>query len=174
MKLKDNEKELLNALIENGKASDVEIAKKLKISPQAIGKIRKKLEKDGIIEGYCANLNFEKLGINCFVLFKISFLPEFWKSFTEEDIKKTILNTPHILLAGRIPSADQHLFAFEGFRNQIEMEDYLKMSIKKFAGYAKYERIDVLSTRSLIKMDRADLYKYALSNTEPDLKVPKT
>ena len=42
--LTKNEKQTLKMLLDNGRISDVEMASKLKITTQAVGKIRKGLE----------------------------------------------------------------------------------------------------------------------------------
>ncbi len=68
MKLTRNEKGVLKLLLENGRIADVDMASKLKISTQAVGKIRRKLEEKNVITGYTCNLNLEKLGLNVLTL----------------------------------------------------------------------------------------------------------
>jgi DNA-binding Lrp family transcriptional regulator len=72
MWLTKNEKAVLKLLIEDAKLSDISIANTLNISSQAIGRIRKRLEKD-VIKGYTVNLNSKSLGINIIALLKVSF-----------------------------------------------------------------------------------------------------
>jgi DNA-binding Lrp family transcriptional regulator len=52
MKLTKNEMVVLKSLIEKGRTSDADIARKLKISLQGVRKIRQKLERIGLIRGY--------------------------------------------------------------------------------------------------------------------------
>ena len=52
-KLTKNDQEVLKNIIKHAKIPDSEIAKRMKLSPQAVFKIRKKLEESGIIEDIC-------------------------------------------------------------------------------------------------------------------------
>ncbi len=63
IKLTKNEKKTLKLLLENGRASDTDIADQLRITKQAVGKIRHKLEESSIIKRYSAELDFTKLGV---------------------------------------------------------------------------------------------------------------
>ena len=59
-----NDQEVLKTIIQSAKLPDTEIAKKMGLSPQAVFKIRHKLEDKGIIKGYQPILDLKKLGIN--------------------------------------------------------------------------------------------------------------
>ena len=76
MKLTKNENNLLELIIKNPKISNKEIAKKLNITSQAIGKIKKNLNNKGLIDGYETILNYKKVDITCFAftLVKIIFV----------------------------------------------------------------------------------------------------
>ena len=65
LKLTRNEKKTLKILMGNSRATDSEIAIKLKITSQAVGKIRRKLE-GSVIRSYSLNLDYAKLGIHTF------------------------------------------------------------------------------------------------------------
>lgn len=171
MKLTDNEKKFLEILVDNARITDVEISKEIKISAQAVGKIRKKLEREKLIEGYEVNLNLEKMGINLLALFRVNFNPQFWEKYTEEDITKTVMNSAQIICSGRIINAEENLFSLAGFRNQDELESYLKESMTKFKDFSTYKKIDALSSKSLIKMSKSSLYKQILSEKAPKLDI---
>jgi len=66
--LSKKEKIMLLDLLRNGRAFNTDIARKLKISSQAAGRMRRDLEKDGKIKGYSIKLNHDYLGIRTFVL----------------------------------------------------------------------------------------------------------
>ena len=86
MKLTLREKQVLTELIKNCKISDQEIARKLKTSRPTILKIRKRLEKKGIIKGYTSLVNFEELGLNiqAVVLYR-------WKDYSKsKELESTI------------------------------------------------------------------------------------
>jgi len=59
---------MLNMILRNGRISNTAIARKLKISSQVTGRIRRSLEKDEVIKGYSAEVDLEVLNINAFVL----------------------------------------------------------------------------------------------------------
>lgn len=63
-KLTTREKQVLLELLNNARLSDQEIARRIKTSRPTVVKIRKRLEKKGIISNYTANLDFEKMGMN--------------------------------------------------------------------------------------------------------------
>lgn len=169
----ENEKRFLKILIENARISDIDIAKKIKISPQAVGKIRKKLESEGAIEGYDVVLNLEKIGVNLLGIIKVNFKPKFWEGYTEEDIKKTVNNSPQMIFAARLINADENLVTVSGYRNQEELEHYLRESMSKFHDFSNYNHIDIFSSKSLIKLSMSSLYKNILEGKNPILEIPK-
>lgn len=81
------EKQVLTELIKNCKISDQEIARKLKTSRPTIFKIRKRLEKEGIIKGYFAIIDFQKLnlGIHAVILYR-------WKDYSRAKELERIIN----------------------------------------------------------------------------------
>lgn len=66
MKLTLTEKKILHELDTNARASGSQIAKKLKMSPEAVNYNMRKLEQDGFITGYIAVADFSKLGLTHF------------------------------------------------------------------------------------------------------------
>ncbi len=97
IKLTLRERQVLAELIKNCKISDQEIARKLKTSRPTILKIRKRLEKKGIIKGYTSLIDFEKIGLNlqAVILYR-------WKDYSKseelESIIKFIRNLPEVIL----------------------------------------------------------------------------
>jgi len=91
------EKQVLVELIKNCKISDQEIARKLKTSRPTILKIRKRLEKKGIIEGYASLINFEKIGLNlqAVILYR-------WKDYSKSEELEAIIkftkSLPEVIL----------------------------------------------------------------------------
>lgn len=61
--LTKRDKEVFMQLVEDGRMSDQEIARKIGTSRPTVARIRQKLEKKGFIRGYIARPNFEKLGL---------------------------------------------------------------------------------------------------------------
>ena len=62
MALDELDKRILSVLLEDGRASCREIARALGVSPATVAKRLKKLETSGLIKGYTAILDHEKLG----------------------------------------------------------------------------------------------------------------
>ena len=97
MNFTKNEKKVLKLLLVNSRISDTEIANNLKISSQAVGKIRRKLEQS-VVESYGINLNYSKLGIQTFAL-ALSKLNKSGQELGELEIEQLLLENPHV--AGR-------------------------------------------------------------------------
>ena len=117
VKLTQNEKKALKLIIENGRITDTQIAEELKITKQAVGKIRRKLETAGIIRGYSTEIDYGKLGIKTFAIAMIRFTPKGWEDFGELGIEKKIIELPNLISVYRIPEGvSTHIF-FCGFRN---------------------------------------------------------
>lgn len=70
--LSKKEKIMLNMLLRNGRTFNTAIARKLKISSQVTGRIRRKLERNGVIRGYSIELNNQFLGVRTLVLARIN------------------------------------------------------------------------------------------------------
>jgi Lrp/AsnC family transcriptional regulator, leucine-responsive regulatory protein len=70
MPLDLTDKKLLMLLSKNARASMVELARNMKISPKVVAYRLRKLERNGIILGYRPNINYEKIG---YVHYKILF-----------------------------------------------------------------------------------------------------
>ncbi|MBR9705061.1 Lrp/AsnC family transcriptional regulator [Candidatus Pacearchaeota archaeon] len=168
MKLTKNEKKTLHLLLENGKISDSNIANKLKISSQAVGKIRKKLEST-IIDSYSVNLNYSKLGIKTFCI-SLSKLTEDGKDIGELELEQKLNNNPNVIEVYRLPTGNfTHLILF-GFTDTDEMDNYFhsnnqKNSIHKFL---ENQELFTFSNHSLIKNSPIELFKKTIENFEQD------
>ena len=65
-KIDNNEKKVLQRFCSNSRVCLNKLAKELSLSPRAIAKIQKRLEKKEIIKKYSIKVNSSKLGINIF------------------------------------------------------------------------------------------------------------
>ncbi len=72
MKLDELDKKILALLMEDGRLSCREMARELGVSPATVAKRLKKLEASGIIKGYTALLDHEKLGYEITVVTAIT------------------------------------------------------------------------------------------------------
>ena len=104
-KLTKNDQEVLKHIIEHAKMPDTDIAKKLGLSPQAVFKIRHKLEEKGIITGYQPIISLKKLGIGVVCLMNIKFSSAVWSNLGEQELAERIRRIPYVISAYRIFSS---------------------------------------------------------------------
>ncbi len=157
LKLTRNEKTVLKSLIENGRVSDSEIAKKLGITAQAIGKIRRKLEKTGIIKGYSTNIDYEKLGIKAFAVALFKYSPNFIGKLSEEDIKDRVRG-PNIINFFRVPEGDVTHIVLYGFRSLDELDNYFHALQTERGHISEIRKLYVFSAKSLMKSSPQELF----------------
>lgn len=160
IKLTKNEKIALKYLIKDGRISDVEISKKLKITTQAVGKIRRKLETLGVIKGYATNVDFGKLGVNTFALAIMRLTLKSWEELGELGIEKLVLKSPHIISIFRIPEGSATHVALCGFRDLDELDKFFHVmqTSSAYNQYVDLKKIYVFSNHSHIKDSPAQLF----------------
>jgi Lrp/AsnC family leucine-responsive transcriptional regulator len=157
MKLTKNEKKTLKLLIENGRTSDAEIARMLTITPQAVGKIRKKLETEGIIQGYSTSIDYEKIGVKIMALAMFKFTTEARKTIlTEEDINQRIKG-PHIINFYRVPEGDVTHIVTYGFRSLEELDHYFHILQTERGHVSEIIKLFIFSAASMRKKSDKEL-----------------
>lgn len=170
--LTKNEKKALKLLLINSRMSDSDIALKLNISSQAVGKIRRKLEKN-IIRSYSVNIDYSKLGIRTFAV-AIARLTSKGMDKGELEIEKLLLDNEHVINVFRIPRGSSTHIIFYGFRDIDEMDSFFHNSAKS-SGLFRYLEIKDLFTfshNSLIKNSPVQLLCKAidsLDTRDPDV-----
>ena len=148
--LTKNDQEVLKTIIECAKLPDTEIAKKMGLSPQAVFKIRHKLEDKGIIKGYQPILDLKKLGIKVMVLLIIKLTPEVWESHTDVQISQRIRQIPYVINAYRIMEAEGSHILVMGFRDLEQMDRHLAKIQTKFSREIEIKQIYPFSTEKII------------------------
>lgn len=157
MKLTRNDRRALKLLIENSRASDADIARQLKITPQAVGKIRKKLESEGVIKGYSTELDYGKLGINVMAIVLFKFTSEARKTIlTEKDIDERIKG-PHIINFYRVPEGDVTHIVTYGFRSLEELDHYFHILQTERGYISEIKKLFILSAKSVRKKTDREL-----------------
>ncbi len=131
-KLTKHDQEVLKLLLTQAKMSDTDIAKKLGLSPQAIFKIRHKLEQNGVIKGYRPIIDLKKIGINVLALVFIRITAAVWEKYSEEQVAERIKEMPGIVSAYRVPGAKFSHVLLLGFRDVHAMDKYLAKLQSKF------------------------------------------
>jgi DNA-binding Lrp family transcriptional regulator len=161
MKLTKNDRFVLKCLIENGRISDAEIARRMKITLQGVGKIRKKLESNGVIKSYSAEVDYEKLGINVFAVVIMKAEKKAWKELKEGGLIERIhKNTPHMTCLLRTIEHESPSVALYGFRNFEELSRYFHMIDSQLYDYITVKKIFAVPTSMMIKnSDKELLFK---------------
>jgi DNA-binding Lrp family transcriptional regulator len=132
-KLTRNDQEVLKSIILQAKIPDAEIAKKIGISPQAVFKIRNKLEKVGIITGYQPIIDFKKIGITIMTLLIVKLNPIVWDENTDDQISDRIKKIPYVINAYRLPASNATHILVMGFRDTNQRDRYLLKMQTKFS-----------------------------------------
>jgi DNA-binding Lrp family transcriptional regulator len=170
MKLTKNEKQVLKLLLENGRISDVDMAKVMNISTQAVGQIRRKLENENIITGYNCNLNYEKLGLNQFALIKVRLKDKFRIKSSYSNTVSLLRESSESIFSFLHTGSQASYLSVVGFRDQKEMDRFF--NILEFQYFDQVEIVNVypFSHLNLLKNSSKDLFKMVL-NDQPI--VPK-
>jgi len=160
-KLSDNEKKTLKLLIRNGRMSNTEIARKIGITPQAVGKIQGKLEKEGVIKGYSTIIDYEKVGLEVFAIAFFRFKSGSWTRLERDDIRER-LSGPHIIRVYLLSEGDFTHMVFYGFRSIRELDNYFHTLQTERGHISELKRLFILSTSSILKNSPNDLLDKAL------------
>lgn len=156
MKLSANEKGVLERLIENGRAPCTEIARELGITSQAVGKIKEKLERSGVIKGYTARIDGRKLGVEVYAVAFFHFKSGEWSRAEEEDLMKRVRG-PHLIGVYRMTEGDYTHMVVYGFRSIRELEHYFHLLQKQRGQVSEMRRFQVLSAGNVFKDSSEDL-----------------
>ena len=153
-----NEKKALKLLLENAKISDSAIALKLKISSQAVGKIRRKLEKT-IIDSYTLNLNYSKLGIQTFAI-ALAKLTMGGLDKGELEVEKKLLDNPYIIQVYRLPHGNLTHAILYGFQDVSELDNFFHSPThkKELHNFIENKELFTFSHNSLIKNSPVQLF----------------
>lgn len=147
MQLNKNERLVLTQLIEDGRATDASIARKIGITTQAVRKIRKKLESSGIIKRYNTIIDYEAIGLKAFAIAMIKITEKGWNNFNE----KIVQNCPYIIGAFKVPEGDvTHIFIY-GFDSLEKLDKYFQSINQKLCGLMEIKKVHIFSNSSFLK-----------------------
>jgi len=165
-KLTKNEQRVLKSIIDRAKVPDLEIAGMMGLSQQAIFKIRHKLEKVGIIEGYMPIINYKKIGVEALVVLGVKFTQRVWEQYSEEELDELIQKIPNILTAYRVPDSQiSHIFVM-GFMDIGHKDRYLMKLQSKYAREIEVVHVYPFSVDRIIKSNHIGLLKAVLDASE--------
>jgi DNA-binding Lrp family transcriptional regulator len=161
-KLSKAEREVLRLLVQDGRVSYTDMAKKIGITPQAVGKMIDRLEKSGVIKGYTTLLDYEKLGINVFAIVLFRFKSGGWTKLEESYIRKRVAG-PHLISIYRLSEGEYTHIVVYGFRSIKELDNYFHVLQTEPGHISEPVKIYVLSDSSIFKDSPKDLLLKVLS-----------
>lgn len=168
MKLSKNDKKTLKLLLGNGRITDTEIAEKLRITKQAVGKIRKKLESSGIILGYSTKVDYFKMGIHAFAAAIMHLTQEGMNRFSEAVLEQMIKENQNVLYAYKLPEGLSAYLVVFGFRDISELDRLLAEGLfsSQHKNCIELNKIYSFSGHSIIKENPAHLLNKVLGELD--------
>lgn len=152
-----NMMKVLKAIIDEPKVSNMDIARKLDITSAAVGKIRDKLENNGIIKGYGVNIQYDNLGLNTFVVLHIRVTSIGWKYKGNMGVQDLIASNPNTVMVYRVPGREITHILVCGFRNTKELDKFLNAIQSQLSDYIEIVESYVFSYDNIIKDSFSDL-----------------
>lgn len=157
MKPEKNMMNVLKAVIEEPTSSNTAIAKKIGITSAAVGKIKNKLEKDGLIKGYDVNIHYDALGVSTFVFLHVRITTDGWKYNGNMGIQDLISSNPNTMAVYRVPGREITHILLCGFRNTKELDRFLNVIQSQLSDYMEIVESYVFSCDNIIKQSFKDL-----------------
>jgi len=149
-RLTDNDRKVLKRILNANRIADSDIAKSMNLSPQAIFKIREKLENCGIIQGYMPIIDYKKIGINVMTLMVVRISSKMWNSFSDDQISEKISKAPYVVDAYRVADENASHVLLLAFRDTAQKEKYISEIQTKFAEEVHINRIYTFSVDKII------------------------
>jgi DNA-binding Lrp family transcriptional regulator len=141
MKLKNKDKCVLRALLDNGRLSYSELSRRCGISRQVAFERVKKLSEEGIVKGFSVCLDAEKLGFSFQAYVLIIAKPE---EELRNELREFLRNSENVrriqLLFGRFDFLLELLF-----RDKVEMTEFLRV-MHSFGAVERTETFIVYQT----------------------------
>lgn len=128
------DKAILNALADDGRQSQVQLAERIPLSATAIARRIRALEQSGVIEGYSARINRRSLGLHMTVFIQIAL-----KSQNEELLaafEKAAAAAPNIVSCHLMSGDDDYLLSVLA-RDLDDFERIHKEQLSRLPGVAR-------------------------------------
>jgi DNA-binding Lrp family transcriptional regulator len=134
MSLDDIDKAALRALQTDGRLTNIELAKRIHLSPPAAHARLKRLQKDGYIRGYTAIIDREKAGYDllCFVHFSL----QMHQVEQVEKFHKLVRQMPEVLECHHITGEYDYLLKV-ALRNRKDLERFAIDRLTPIPGVAR-------------------------------------
>lgn len=133
--------ELVQLLQANGRATQLELSKQIKLSQPATAERIRKLEEQGVITGYSAHVNAAALGkdVTAFVGLSIEH-PKYFDAFA-----KKVLALEEVLECHRVAGNDSYLLKVKT-ENTASLDALLVETLRTIAGVTRTHTTIVLSS----------------------------
>jgi len=142
------DKKILNVLLENSRLSYREIAKKVGVSVVTVLKRIKILENEGVVKGYTAVLDYEKLGYDISVIIKMRIAKG--KLF---EVEKKLKSQASVFAVYDV-TGDFDAVIIAKFKNRRAMDTFLK----KTQTFEFMERTETSIVLNTIKEKNIEVY----------------
>ena len=132
---------LLDMLQRDGRATQLELSRKVGLSQPAVAERIRKLEERGVITGYAAHVDATKLGrdITAFIGVSIEH-PKYFEGFA-----KKVLALPEVLEAHRVAGQDSYMLKVRT-RNTKTLDTLLVETLRVIAGVTRTHTTIVLTS----------------------------
>jgi DNA-binding Lrp family transcriptional regulator len=152
-RLTGNEKIVLRMLLQDGQIPDVDIANKLRVSSQAVNKIKRKLNNRKIIRGRRVNLDYGALGVNTFALALLETSPyRFEECLEDENVLRNSIGFYKVF-----KNDISHIGLF-GFTNLEELDEYFDFLHSNYSDYVKVKHVYTFPIKGFFKHSPDDLF----------------
>jgi Lrp/AsnC family leucine-responsive transcriptional regulator len=143
MKIDETDKKILEIIQRNGRITNTKLASMIGISQPAMLERVRRLESSGIISGYTAILDRDKIGLEVMVFVAVSLAVHQLASV--DKIKKKIIGFPEVLECYQV-SGDDDFILKVALENINSYMDFIMNKLSKISGIRKVKSSFVLST----------------------------
>ena len=168
IKLSEIEKKFINSLFQSASSTDSEIAKKIGVSKASVSRIKKKLQKEGVLVAFTPVVDFEKLDITLFatIIFE-------WKNFSNEKLTKEmeewLVKNSHTILVSEGESVEGlNYMVYAGFRNIEDYHEYSRDFRKKYEESIGAVKVFFTPIKKILMQDYAKLVTFAINELDKE------
>lgn len=147
--LDDIDRAILAYLQENSNISNVELARRVNLSPPAVHGRIKRLEQEGYITGYAAHLDREKLGFDMLCFIQVSL--QVHQPEAVDNFRRIVAAIPEVLECYHITGNIDYLLKVV-VRNQKDLQRFLMERVTPIPGIARLQTSLVLTEIKLTTM----------------------
>ena len=142
MTLDEIDRIILDAVQENGRISNADLARKVNLSPAATHSRLRRLEREGFIRDYTARLDREKIGYDLLCFIQVSLMVHQYDQV--QQFRETVLAMPEVLACYHITGEFDYLLKVV-LRNRADLEQFVVNQLTPLPGVARLHTSLVLS-----------------------------